>query len=87
LVLHRKRIGEGAMKKFGINFQCWSELFIVIFHFPTGKASMNAPRLCKLRKDCLTGIGHGAMVSTKRLHFFIFQFLKAEQGPLSTFQL
>ncbi len=46
--------------------------FIVIFHFSLVKATMNAPHLCKLRKDYFADIGHGAMVLTKRLHFFIF---------------
>jgi hypothetical protein len=30
----------------------------------------------KLRKDYLTGIGHGAVVLTKRLHFLIFPIAK-----------
>jgi hypothetical protein len=51
------------------------------------KAAMNAPHLCKLRKDYLTGIGKGAMVLTKRLHFFIFQLPKAEERPLRTCKL
>jgi hypothetical protein len=40
---------------------------------------MNAPHLCKLRKECLTGICHGALVLTKRLYFVIFQLPKAEK--------
>jgi hypothetical protein len=36
-------------------------LEIVIFHFSLLKAAMNTPRLCKLRKDLLTGIGQGTM--------------------------
>jgi hypothetical protein len=36
--------------------------FIAIFHFLLVKAEMNAPHVCKLSKDCLTGIGHGVMV-------------------------
>jgi hypothetical protein len=36
-----------------------------------------------LHKDCHTGIGQGAMVFTKRLHFFIFRLPKAEQGPFA----
>jgi hypothetical protein len=31
---------------------------------------------CKLRRDCLTGIGHGTMVLTKRLHYFHFSIAK-----------
>jgi hypothetical protein len=41
------------------------KILIVIFHFSLVKATMNAPHLCKLRKDCLTGIGNGARVLTK----------------------
>jgi hypothetical protein len=37
---------------------------------------MNAPRLCKLCKDYLTGIGHGAMVKTPP----ILQFPIAKGG-------
>ncbi len=29
---------------------------IVIFHFSLVKATMNAPRLCELRKDCFTAL-------------------------------
>jgi hypothetical protein len=54
--------------------------------FSLVKAAMNATRLCKLRKDYPTGIGNGAMVLTKRLHFFIFQLPKAEERPLHTLQ-
>jgi hypothetical protein len=68
------------MKKFGINCQLQNKLvLIVIFHFSLIKAAMNASHLYKLHKDCLTGVGHGAMVLTKRLHFFIFQLPTAEQ--------
>jgi hypothetical protein len=35
---------------------------------------MNAPRLCKLRKNCPTSTGHGAMVLTKPLHFFFSNY-------------
>jgi hypothetical protein len=31
--------------------------FIVTFHFSIGKSTMNAPRLWKMHKDYLTGIG------------------------------
>jgi hypothetical protein len=37
---------------------------------------VDAPHLRKLRKYCLIGIFHGAMVLTKRLHFFIFKLPK-----------
>jgi hypothetical protein len=70
------------MKKNGINCQLGNKLFlIVIFHFSLVKAPMNAPHLCKLRNDCLTGIGHDEMVFEKRLHFFIFQLPKVEKRP------
>jgi hypothetical protein len=36
-----------------------------------------------LHKGCHTGIGQGAKVFTKRLHFFIFRLTKAEQGPFA----
>jgi hypothetical protein len=51
------------------------------------KAAMNAPHLCKLRKGFLNGIGHGAIVLIKCLHFLIFQMQKAEQILLRTYQL
>jgi hypothetical protein len=47
--------------------------------FSLVKAAMNAPRLCKLCKDCLTGTGNFAMVFTKRLNFLIFQLPKAKK--------
>ncbi len=66
------------MKKFGIHCQLRIKLFfIVICRFSLVKARwICTPRLCKLRKDCLTGTGHCAMVLTKYLHFLIFQFAK-----------
>jgi hypothetical protein len=58
--LHRTRIGKSTMKTFRINCQWRSEhFFIVIFHFSTGKAEINVPRLWK---ECLTRIGQGATV-------------------------
>jgi hypothetical protein len=57
-----------------------------MFHFLLVKTVKNAPHFCKLRKGCLSGIGHGATVFvaafgyiTKCHHFFIFQLLKEEQ--------
>jgi hypothetical protein len=35
---------------------------VVIHHFSFVNAAVNAPRLCKLCKDSLTGTGHGALV-------------------------
>jgi hypothetical protein len=70
------------MKKFGINWQLRNNLFlIVVFHFLLVIVAMNALHLCKLSKDFLTGIGHGAMVLKSPLHFFILQLPKAEQRP------
>jgi hypothetical protein len=76
------------MKKFGINCPLWNKLFLAfIFHCSLLKAAMNAPHLCKLRKDYLKGIGQSAIVLTKYLHFLIFQLPKAEKRPLRTCQL
>jgi hypothetical protein len=53
------------MKKFGINGQWWNKLFLIVIHrFSLVKAAMNAPHICKLRKNCLTGIGQCAIVLT-----------------------
>jgi hypothetical protein len=69
-------------EKIGINCQFQEKLFIIfIFHFELVKARMNALHFCKLRKDCLSGSGHGTIVLTKCLYFFIFQLPKAEQRP------
>ncbi len=75
-------------EKFGISCQLRNKLCLIVnHHFSLVKAAMNAPHLCKLRKACLTGTGHGATVLTKRLHFFIFQLPKAEQKPFRPCQL
>ncbi len=67
-------------EKIGINCQLRNKLFLIVIHrFSLVKAAMNAPRLYKLGKDCLTGTGHGAMVFTKRLNSLIFQLPKAEE--------
>jgi len=71
------------MKIYGMSL-IWAGSILLVSTF---KAQVNALRLCKLRKDFLIGNGHGAMVFTKHLHFFIFQLPKAEQGPLGTCQL
>ena len=76
-------------EKFSFNGQMRNELFlIVIYHSSLVKAAVNGLRICKLRKDSLTGTGHGATVfvaaleyATTSHHFFIFQLSKAEQGP------
>jgi hypothetical protein len=62
---------------------------IVIHRFSLEKAAMNAPRLCKLCKDCFIGTSHDAMVFTKCLIFLIFQLPKAEaeERPWRTCQL
>jgi hypothetical protein len=87
LVLHHTGIDKYATKKLGINGQ-WRNIlfFYCLLPFLLVKAAVNAPRVCKVRKDCLTGIGFGAMVLTKRLHFFILQFPKEEQGTFRTSQ-
>jgi hypothetical protein len=59
LVLHCTRIGKYAMKKFCINGQWQNKIFFtVIYHFSLVNAAMNAPRICKLWKNCLTGVDH-----------------------------
>jgi hypothetical protein len=54
-----------------------------MFHFLLVKAAMNALHLCKLRKDCITGSGHGAIVliNASISSFLIFQLPRAEQRP------
>jgi hypothetical protein len=67
LFLHHTRIGKDAMKKLCINGQWRNKLFLVVFsRFSLEKAAMNAPRVCKLRKNCLTGIDQCAMVLSKK---------------------
>jgi hypothetical protein len=49
--------------KFIINDQWRNKLFWIVIHrFPLVKATMNAPGVCELRKNCLTGIDQCAMV-------------------------
>jgi hypothetical protein len=73
LVLHRTRIGKYAMKKFSINGQWRNKLFLIFIHrFSLVKAAINAPRVCKLRKNCLTGIGQSEMVLSKCINFLVF---------------
>jgi hypothetical protein len=68
------------MRDENIRYQFRNELFLVVIHrFSLVKAAMNAPFLCELSKDCLTGTGHGAMVFTKRLNFLIFQLPESSQ--------
>ena len=62
--------------------------FIVIYHSSLVEAAVNGLRICKLRRDRLTGICHGARVLVAPLEYattihesFIFQLAKAEQGP------
>jgi hypothetical protein len=67
LVSHRTRIGKYAMKKLCINGQWRNKLIlIVISGFSLVNAAMNAPRVCKLRKNCVTGIDQFAMVLSKK---------------------
>jgi hypothetical protein len=71
-------------EKLGINFQWQSKLFlVVIFNFLLVKTAVNAPRLCKLLKDCPTGIG----ICNKTPPFLHCQLSKVEQEPLRTYQL
>ncbi len=63
LVLHCTRIEKYAKKKFIINVQWWNKLFLLVINrFSLVKAAMNAQRICKLRKNCLTVIDQCAMV-------------------------
>jgi hypothetical protein len=74
LVLHRTRIEKYDTKKFIINDQWWNKLFLIVINrFSLAKAAMNAPGVCKLRKNCLTIIEQCAMVLKKPqfLHFSI----------------
>ncbi len=67
LVLHCTRIDKYAMKIIGINGQWRNKLFLIFIHcFSLAKAATNAPRVCKLRKNCLTGFDQWAMVLSKR---------------------
>jgi hypothetical protein len=56
---------------------------IVIHRFSLVKAAMNAPHLCKLCKDCLTGTGHGATVLTKMPPFLHFPIAKGGTKTIS----
>jgi hypothetical protein len=58
------------MKKFGFNGQMRNEPFlIVIYHYSLVKAAVNGLHICKLRRDCLTGTGHGATVFVALLEY------------------
>jgi hypothetical protein len=80
------------MKKIIYNGQMRNEHFlIVIYQSSLVKAAVNGLRICKLRRDRLTGTGHGATVfgapleyATTSHQFFIFQLSKAEQGPINS---
>jgi hypothetical protein len=51
------------MRDENIRYQFRNKFFWIVIHrFSLEKAAMNAPRLCKLSKDCLTGTGHGAFL-------------------------
>jgi hypothetical protein len=68
LVLHRTRI-----EKFIINGQWRNKLFLIVINrFSLVKAAKNAPSVCKLHKNCLSGIDQCAMV-LKTPQFLIFQ--------------
>jgi hypothetical protein len=62
------------MKKFISNGQWRNKVFLtVINHFSLVKVAMNAPHVCKLRKNCLAVIDQCAMVlkTPQFLHFSI----------------
>jgi hypothetical protein len=59
-------------KNFIINGQWRNKLFLVVInHFSLVEAAVNAARVCKLRKNCLTVIDQCAMVlkTPQFLHF------------------
>jgi hypothetical protein len=63
LVLHRTRIEKYGKKKFIINGQWRNKLFLIVINrFSLVKDAKNAPRVCKLRKHCLTVIDQCALV-------------------------
>jgi hypothetical protein len=69
------------MKKFCITGQWRNKLFlIVISGFSLEKATMNAPRVCKLRKNCLTGIDQCAMMLSKKYSINIGAFMTVNCG-------
>jgi hypothetical protein len=43
-------------------------IFFVINRYSLVKAAMNAPGVCKSRKNCLTGFDQCAMVVSKRIY-------------------
>jgi hypothetical protein len=51
------------MKKITYNSQMRNEHFLIVMHHSSlAKAAVNGLRICKLRRDHLTGTGHGATV-------------------------
>ena len=63
LVLHNTRIYKCAMKKITYNGQMRNEHFLIVMHHSSlANAAVNGLRICKLRRDHLTGTGHGATV-------------------------
>jgi hypothetical protein len=90
LVLHPTRIEKYATKKFIINGQWQNKLFLIAINcFSLVKAALNAPRVCKLRKNWLTVIDQCAMVlkTPQFLHFSvnIFQVRNEFSPPLTKF--
>jgi hypothetical protein len=75
-----------GLKKFVTNGQWWNKLFLIVINrFSLVKAAMNAPRVCKLRKNCLTVIDQCAMVlkAPQFLHFSINIFqVRNEFSPV-----
>jgi hypothetical protein len=72
LVLQRTRIGKYAMKKFCINGQWLNKLFLIVISRFSLVKDGNAPRVFKLRKNCLTGIDQCAMVLSKKYKRHIY---------------
>ncbi len=67
MFLHRTRIGKYTMKKFSINGQWRNKFFFIVIHcFSLVKAAMDVLCVCKLRKNCLTGISNGNDIEAKR---------------------
>jgi hypothetical protein len=75
-------------KKIHYQWSMAEETFVIVIHrFSLVKAAMNAPCVCELRKNCLTGIDQcPAVLKTPQfLHFpiNIFQVCNKFSSPLS----
>jgi hypothetical protein len=70
LVLHRTRIEKKLLNN---SIGQWrNKLFVIVFNrFSLVKASMNAPRICKLRKTVSPPLTSAQLLKTPQfLHFF-----------------